>query len=278
LGLGLSLALLARPAWSETPEHGKHAHGKHAHGKHAPAKPAPETPAPATPAAATPAPATPAAATPAPATPAAATPAAATPAPATPAPAAAPAAAAKPPEHNGASLDFDLFGDQKAQPSHPTTTAQSKDPAVLERQVRRRRTVLQLHQGFGFATLALLAATCVIGQLNYIDKYGGGNFTDRYQTPHLALAMASTGTFAVTGLLGLFAPNPYKKPIRADAALAHKILMGFATAGMAAQVALGFVTAAKGGELFQRDLALTHLVTGYATFATMTAGYLAFVF
>jgi len=160
----------------------------------------------------------------------------------------------------------------------PQTTPGGRDPAVIERQVHRRRRMLQLHQGFGFATLVLLAATCVIGQLNYIDKYGGGDFTEKYQYPHLGLAMASTASFATTGLLALFAPTPYKKPLKRDAALLHKVMMGVATFGMAAQLALGFATAAKGGELFQRDLALTHLVTGYVTFAAMTTGYLAFVF
>ena len=197
-------------------------------------------------------------------------------------PAKPPTATGNPPAKDGASLDFDLFGDSK-KPAAPGLdlspgAVPTRDPAVIERLVHRRRRMLQVHQGFGFATLILLAATCVIGQLNYVDKYGGGDFTEKYQTPHLALALASTASFATTGLLALFAPTPYKKPIRADAALLHKVMMCIATAGMAAQLALGFATAAKGGELLQRDLALTHLVTGYVTFAAMTTGYLAFVF
>jgi hypothetical protein len=188
----------------------------------------------------------------------------------------------------GGSLDFDLFGDQKkpaaAAPGAPGANlstgpgAPVRDPAEVARLAHRRRIMLQLHQGFGFATLALLATTCIIGQLNYIDKYGGGDFTEKYQTPHLVLAMTTTATFATTGLLALTAPTPYKKPLKADAALLHKVMMGIATAGMAAQLTLGFLTASKGGELYQRDLALTHLVTGYVTFAAMATGYLAFVF
>ncbi len=185
------------------------------------------------------------------------------------------------PAPRSGALDFDLFGDAP-KPTAPgaqlAAAAKGVDPLVIAQQVRTRRRMLQLHQGFGFATLALLAATVVIGQLNYIDKYGGGDFTERYQTPHLGLALASTATFATTGILGLAAPTPYKKPIRADAALLHKVMMGLATAGMVTQLALGFVTAAKGGDLIQRDLALGHLVAGYATFAAMATGYLAFVF
>jgi hypothetical protein len=193
-----------------------------------------------------------------------------------------PPAPTPPPPAKGA-LDFDLFGDQKpATPPGanlgPQLTPGGRDPVLIEKQVKRRRRMLQMHQGFGFATLVLLAATCVIGQLNYVDKYGGGDFTEKYQYPHLGLAMAATVSFAATGILGLAAPTPYKKPLKADKALLHKVMMGIATAGMATQLALGFATAAKGGELFQRDLALTHLVTGYVTFAAMTTGYLAFVF
>ena len=182
-------------------------------------------------------------------------------------------------------LDFDLFGDtpKKAMSATPATPgvdlkATAPDLEKLERKVRLRRSMLQLHQGFGFATLGLLAVTLVIGQLNYIDKYGGGDFTGRYQYPHLGLALASSASFATGGLLGVLSPTPYPKPIRADAALLHKVMMSIATAGMAAQLALGVVTAAKGGELIQRDLALTHMVIGYGTFASMLTGYLAFVF
>jgi len=138
--------------------------------------------------------------------------------------------------------------------------------------------MLQAHQGIGFATLGLLAATLVIGQLNYVDKYGGGDYTANYQYPHLGLALGSSALFTTGALLGVFAPTPYPKPLRADAALLHKVMMTIATAGMVTQLALGFVTAAKGGELIQRDLALSHMVVGYTTFASMLTGYLAYVF
>jgi hypothetical protein len=182
----------------------------------------------------------------------------------------------------GSSMDFDLFGDSsKNTPPGaklPGSAAIAKDPAIIAKQVKTRRRMLELHQGFGFATLIVLAATCVIGQLNYQDKYGGGDFTNRYQYPHLGLSMGATALFAADGILALAAPTPYPKPIKADAALLHKVMMGIATAGMVTQIALGFATAAGGGQLQQRDMALGHLVVGYSTFASMLTGYLAYVF
>jgi hypothetical protein len=182
------------------------------------------------------------------------------------------------------SLDFDLFGDKPAEKAPatgaalPASGAVARDPLVVARQVKRRRLILQLHQGFGFATLISFAATIVVGQLNYIDKFGGGDYTSRYEYPHLGLAATTTALFATDAILGLAAPNPYPKKIKADAALLHKVMMGLATAGMAAEIALGFVSGTKGGELMERDLALGHLVNGYVTFAAMATGYLAYVF
>ena len=191
-----------------------------------------------------------------------------------------PVDAAKP-EGAKSSLDFDLFDDGSKKPAAPgldlRLSSPNQNPELIARISRRRRLILQLHQGFGFATLALLAATVVIGQLNYVDKYGG-DYTNRYQNVHLGLATASTALFAVDAGLALFAPNAYKKPIRADAALVHKIMMGVAAAGFITEIILGPLTAAKGGDLNQRDFALAHVVTGYVTFASMLGGYLAYVF
>ncbi len=179
-------------------------------------------------------------------------------------------------------MDFDLFGDApKATPNGATLPASNqvaKDPALIAKQVKVRRRVLELHQGFGFATLVAFAATIVIGQLNYQDKYGGGDFTNRYSSAHLGLSLGTSALFATDAILALAAPTPYPKPIKADAALLHKVMMGIATAGMVTQLALGFATASNGGQLQQRDMARGHLVVGYTTFASLLTGYLAYVF
>jgi hypothetical protein len=168
------------------------------------------------------------------------------------------------------SLDFDLFG---ARPK--ADAARLKE---LDDKVKTRRAMLKWHQGLGFATLGVLAATLVIGQLHYVDRYAGGDDTGNYRAAHLGLGVSSTLLFATTGALALFAPNPYPKPIKADAALLHKISMGLATAGMVAQLILGPVAGSREGKLDQRGVALAHLVTGYSTFAFMATGVFAYVF
>lgn len=193
-----------------------------------------------------------------------------------PAPAASPSPSPSPsssPSSND--LNFNLFNEQ---PKNPAVSAEeAKKAAELDRKVKLRRSLLTWHQGFGFATLGLLAASLVVGTLSYVDKYGGGDDTGKYLLPHYTLAGVTSAAFATTGILALAAPNPYPKPIKFDAALVHKLSMALATACFVTQLILGPITSAADGKLYQRDLALTHLVVGYAAFGFMFTGTLAFV-
>jgi hypothetical protein len=159
-------------------------------------------------------------------------------------------------------LDFDLL------PSEP---AAAVDPR-LEKEVRRRRKMLKLHQGLGIATWSALAATVVVGQLDFDDRFRGGGDTGRYHGTHKALAYGTSTLFLGTGLLGLLAPEPYEKKTRLDTATLHKASMGLAAAGMATQIALGLLARGNAGKLRERDLASAHQVTGYATLGAMTVG------
>ena len=143
----------------------------------------------------------------------------------------------------------------------------------IERKLQMRRKMLQLHQLGGMLTLASLGATVIFGQLNYIDRYGGGGDTRRWYDWHRFSAFTSAALFAGTGALALFAPSPLEKPARLDTAMLHRIAMGVATAGMAAQIVLGFVTAGKGGSVSQRDFALAHQIVGYTTFGATAVGF-----
>ena len=153
------------------------------------------------------------------------------------------------------------------------------DPAAvarqeqLDRELRTRRSMLQLHQVGGLLTLASLGATVIFGQLNYNDLYGGGGYTRRWYDWHRYSAFTSAALFAGTGALALFAPSPLEKPMRLDTAMLHRIAMGVATAGLATQIVLGFVTAGKGGSLSQRDFALAHQILGYSTFGASAVGF-----
>jgi hypothetical protein len=143
----------------------------------------------------------------------------------------------------------------------------------IEGQLQTRRKMLQLHQLGGMLTLASLGGTVVLGQLNYIDKYGGGGDTGQWANWHKYFAYTSAAIFAATGALAIFAPSPLEKPMRLDTVMIHRISMGVATAGMVTQIILGVVTASKGGSVSQRDYALAHQIVGYTTFAATAVGF-----
>jgi hypothetical protein len=169
-------------------------------------------------------------------------------------------------------MDFDLL-----EPSPAAESPRLVDPE-LERSIARRRTMLTLHQGLGLATLTSLAATVVVGQLHFHDRYRGGGDTGRYDGWHSGLVIGTTTLFAGTGLLGLFAPTPFKKELRWDTITFHRVFVSLATAGMLTQVVLGLVTASREGQLSQVDLARAHQVIGYATLGAVGAGALMIVF
>jgi hypothetical protein len=203
-----------------------------------------------------------------------------TPAQPSPAPADAPSVGATGPGPAGDSMDFDLLG-EKPKPSPAVQAADLLSSARLEKQVQTRRRVLLAHQALGFITLAAMAATCVIGQMNYVARYGSfnnGQDYDTFQNAHIGLVSATSVLFATIGVLGVAAPNPYPKPIKFDTALVHKVSMILATAGMVTQLILGPITTYSQGAIEQRNLALGHVVAGWATFGFMSAGVLAYVF
>jgi len=169
--------------------------------------------------------------------------------------------------------DFDLLAPRKA----PDEATRARDVELMH-QLSRRRTMLQLHQLGGYATMATLTAAVVLGQVNYLDKYGGGGDTGRWIAPHAIAAFTAAGVFTATGLLAILAPSPLEKPLRVDTATLHKIAMAVATAGMVAQVVLGPITASKEGQLSQRDFALAHQIIGYTTLVATYTGFLVLTF
>ncbi|MHB8417672.1 MAG: hypothetical protein ACYDCL_06325 [Myxococcales bacterium] len=188
------------------------------------------------------------------------------------APAAAPGTgeARRPAAESSGDMDFNLM------PSKPQETAEA---AAVESKVHTRRTMLQLHQGFGIATAALMAATVVTGQLNYSDRFGGGGGSGQYEIWHDTFEAATVLSFATAGLLAVLAPTPFEhKSDGVDTVTIHKYSMLIATIGMAAEVPLGIWTVTREGYTNQGTLALTHLVIGYVTAAALTVGATALFF
>src|SRR5229473_1124679 len=89
--------------------------------------------------------------------------------------------------------DFDLLPPEAA--PDPSALARQRE---LERKLAQRRTMLRLHQMAGFLTLASLTTTVVLGQLDYLDKYGGRGDTGTFHLWHRWVAIATTGIFAGT--------------------------------------------------------------------------------
>jgi hypothetical protein len=170
------------------------------------------------------------------------------------------AASEAPPAEPAPSLDFDLLG-------APPPVAPRADDAVL----KRRRSMLEWHQGVGLGLLGLQLATTVVGQLSYLDKFGANApVTGRYERSHQALAYATVGAFAVNGMIALLTPRaPDQRSEGFDRVTLHKLGMAVATAGMIAQGVLGIYTAQREGFLDQPGLARAHLVIGYATLAAV---------
>jgi cytochrome b561 len=166
------------------------------------------------------------------------------------------------------SLDFDLLG------KPPPPQVKIDDEAM-----KRRASMLGLHQKLGLGLAALTLATTVVGQLNYTDKYGSSApVTGRYEATHTVLAFTTLGVFAVDGTIALLAPgNPVKKE-KFDRVTLHKVGMALATAGMIAQGVVGVYADQREGRIDQAQIARTHLVIGYATLATMAVAVGALVF
>lgn len=176
------------------------------------------------------------------------------------------AAAAKAPANPA--LDFNLFDDSG---TAPATAADDAD--LIAAKALKRRSLLRTHQILGTITWALMAATAVVGQLNYNDTYGSGRGSGRWLMPHRILSYTTAAAFASTATFALIAPQPYRKPLSLDTALVHRIAVIGAAAGMVTQVILGFITARQaqaGNERNLKTMAQTHLAVGYTTLGFMT--------
>jgi hypothetical protein len=163
-----------------------------------------------------------------------------------------------------------------ATPAEAAAAAQV-DPE-LDKRIGRRRTMLKLHQGIGFAMSASLLTTTVLGQLQFNDSFRGGGDDRNLLGLHRGFAIGTTALFATGGLLGLLAPEPFEREFQWDTVTFHKLLMGIATAGMLAQVILGIMATDRYGRLSETNFATAHQVVGYTTMGAVSAGVLMLFF
>jgi len=192
-----------------------------------------------------------------------------------PVPSAAPAPAQS---DKPAGLDFQFFEPDDA--AAPGADSAAKSANIAE-QSKKRRHRLETHQFLGLTTWAFMAATCIVGQLNYNDLYGGGSGRGAYQMPHRLLVYSTAGLFTATGIYALLAPQPYKKPLKFDTGFIHRVAAIAATAGMLTEVVLGFITArtaSAGNPSGLKQMATVHDVVGWTTFGFMTVAGTAWLF
>jgi hypothetical protein len=176
-------------------------------------------------------------------------------------------------------LDFDFFGDGGQ--GGATGIDLSPEAADLAQQGHTRRWMLKTHQILGISTWLLMAATVAVGQLNYNQLYGGGGGSRKWQSPHQILVLSTSVDFAATAAFALFAPTPYKKPLRFDTGLVHRIAVIGATLGMVTEGLLGWWTthqANAGNPNNLRTMARTHQIVGYTTFGFLTIAGTVWVF
>jgi len=175
-------------------------------------------------------------------------------------------------------LDFDFFGDKRGGAAGEGLSADALD---LEHQSQTRRWMLKTHQTLGIATWVLMAATVTVGQLNYNQLWGNGGGSRKWQSPHQILVLSTSVAFAATAAFAIFAPTPYKKPLRFDTGLVHRIAVIGATLGMVTEGLLGWWTthqANAGNPNDLRTIARTHQIVGYTTLGFLTIAGTVWVF
>ena len=134
-----------------------------------------------------------------------------------------------------------------------------------EKEMGLRRTFLSLHQLGGFATLACMTATVVLGWKTY-------NGADLGQL-HRAMAWTTIGAYATTASLAVFTPPPLIRRKQWNTISTHKLLATLHLTGMVITPYLGWQVADG-----KRELAKIHMMSALATTALFGAAMLVVTF
>lgn len=139
-------------------------------------------------------------------------------------------------------------------------------PEERQKEMKARRNMLAFHQIGGFATLAALAATVVLGQIAY-------NGDESMGPVHGAMAMTAVTLYFTTATLAIFTPPPTIRRKEWSTVSTHKLLATIHFSGMLLTPFLGSMVADN-----RRDLRTIHLVSGYVTTAAFAGAMVAVTF
>lgn len=151
-------------------------------------------------------------------------------------------------------------------------------PQVRRHELGVRRTMLTMHQIGGFASWALMVASCYTGQrvLNGDRSISG---------THSALVKTTIGVYSATGLLAILSPPPLIRRDETSTTSIHKTLAWIHVAGMILTPIIGGMVwhftgnRQTGRVLVQNDSeARFHQISAYATTAVFTAAMIVMTF
>ena len=152
-------------------------------------------------------------------------------------------------------------------------------PEARQRELDFRRTMLSTHQVLGFATLALMTASVVFGQI-LLNDYEALRFEEalRNRQTHRTLSIITFGTYMSTAAMSTFAPPPLIRRDEWNTVSTHKLFAIFHFSGMVAQPILA-IMASNSRDLEQiRTLRRAHQIVGYFTLAALAAAMLTLTF
>ncbi|MBI2391231.1 MAG: hypothetical protein HYV09_16700 [Deltaproteobacteria bacterium] len=173
----------------------------------------------------------------------------------------------------------------------PGAPADEDDKAADEKKqlAKKRASLRTLHRAFGITTWVSLAATNVLGTARYANVVGFGTprcesgspiFGEKWgcgdglKVQHLVSASFTTLSYATTRTIAALMPDPYGAAEGDDWTAKrlrwHRALSWVHLAGMIAMPILGLATSSAEGQA-RDNLATAHLVTGWTTFAAVTA-------
>ncbi len=185
----------------------------------------------------------------------------------------------------------------RAEPWRPLSSI-APAPAVdveqeKKEEARKRASLRTLHRAFGLTTWVSLGFTNAIGTMRYANVIGFGDplcengspllgrswgCGDGLRYQHLASATFTTLSYATTRTIAALMPDPYNAAETSAKLRWHRGLSWVHLVGMVAMPVLGLATSATDDEGTRKTLATAHLITGYATFAAVSAAAVIMIF